>query len=86
MASAVCFISVMWSLLFDGWLFTQDSVRKIPHRTTVHASFPPRTLFVANLNLDAEGNVESVTDAGSIYEAYMMLCEAQGLGRPNVLT
>ena len=43
-------------------------------------------IYGANLNLDAEGNVESVTDAGSIYEAYMMMCEAQGLGRPNVLT
>ena len=43
-------------------------------------------IYGANLNLDADGNVESITDAGSIYEAYMMLCEAQGLGRPNVLT
>ncbi len=43
-------------------------------------------IYGANLNLDADGNVESITDAGGIYEAYMMLCEAQGLGRPNVLT
>jgi len=42
-------------------------------------------IYGANLNLDADGNVESITDAGGIYEAYMALCEAQGLGRPNVL-
>jgi len=43
-------------------------------------------IYGANLNLDADGNVESIIDAGGIYEAYMMLCEAQGLDRPNVLT
>ena len=42
-------------------------------------------IYGANLNLDADGNVESITDAGGIYAAYMALCEAQGLGRPNVL-
>ena len=39
----------------------------------------------ANLNLDAEGNVESVYDASSILQAYMFLCEAQGLPRPPVV-
>jgi 2,4'-dihydroxyacetophenone dioxygenase len=39
----------------------------------------------ANLNLDAEGNVESVYDAGSILQAYLFLCEAQGLPRPPVV-
>ncbi|MEQ8841777.1 MAG: 2,4'-dihydroxyacetophenone dioxygenase family protein [Acidimicrobiales bacterium] len=43
-------------------------------------------IYGANLNLDADGNVESITDAAGIYAAYMALCEAQGLGRPNVLT
>jgi len=43
-------------------------------------------IYGANLNLDADGNVESITDAGGIYAAYMALCESQGLGRPNVLT
>lgn len=42
-------------------------------------------IYGANLNLDDDGNVESVTDAGGIYAAYMALCEAQGLGRPDVL-
>jgi len=42
-------------------------------------------IYGANLNLDADGNIESITDARSIYEAYMALCEAQGLDRPNVL-
>ena len=40
----------------------------------------------ANLNLDADGNVDSITDAAGIYEANMALCEANGLARPNVLT
>lgn len=43
-------------------------------------------VYGANLNLDAEGNVESVVDAAGILEAYYMLCEAEGKPRPNVLT
>ena len=43
------------------------------------------TIHGANLNLDAEGNVESVTDGAGTLAAYYMLCEAQGLPRPNVL-
>ena len=43
-------------------------------------------IYGANLNLDADGNVESITDAGGILEAYYMLCEAEGLPRPAVLT
>ena len=39
----------------------------------------------ANLNLDADGNVESVYDAGFMRDAYFMLCEAQGLPRPNLI-
>jgi hypothetical protein len=38
-----------------------------------------------NLNLDADGNVESVFDGPSSLEAYLLLCEAEGLPRPNVL-
>jgi 2,4'-dihydroxyacetophenone dioxygenase len=43
-------------------------------------------IYGANLNLDADGNVESITDAGGILEAYYLLCEAEGLPRPSVLT
>lgn len=43
-------------------------------------------IYGSNLNLDADGNVESITDAEGIYGAYMAMCEAQGLPRPNVLT
>jgi 2,4'-dihydroxyacetophenone dioxygenase len=39
----------------------------------------------ANLNLDADGNVESVTDAKSMLDGYYALCEMQGLPRPDVL-
>ncbi|HYF46225.1 MAG TPA: 2,4'-dihydroxyacetophenone dioxygenase family protein [Acidimicrobiales bacterium] len=42
-------------------------------------------IYGANLNLDAEGNVESVLDAGFILEAYLALCEAEGYDRPNVI-
>jgi 2,4'-dihydroxyacetophenone dioxygenase len=42
-------------------------------------------MYGANLNLDAEGNVESVLDGAGTLEAYYALCEAQGLPRPNVL-
>ncbi len=43
-------------------------------------------IYGSNLSLDADGNVESITDAEGIYAAYMAMCEAQGLPRPNVLT
>jgi 2,4'-dihydroxyacetophenone dioxygenase len=43
-------------------------------------------MYGANLNLDADGNVESVTDGAGTLAAYYALCEAQGLPRPHVLT
>jgi quercetin dioxygenase-like cupin family protein len=43
-------------------------------------------IYGANLNLDDNGNVESITDAAGILEAYYLLCDAEGLPRPNVLT
>jgi hypothetical protein len=42
-------------------------------------------MYGANLNLDANGNVESVIDGAGSLAAYYMLIEAQGLPRPNVL-
>ncbi|OBK75488.1 2,4'-dihydroxyacetophenone dioxygenase family protein [Mycobacterium sp. 1274761.0] len=42
-------------------------------------------MYGANLNLDAEGNVESVVDGALTLAAYRMLCEAEGLPRPSVL-
>ena len=39
----------------------------------------------ANLNLDDDGKVESVLDAGAVLEIYLGLCEAGGHGRPNVI-
>lgn len=42
-------------------------------------------IFGANLNLDAEGRVESVYDGPFVLAGYEMLCEASGLGKPNVL-
>jgi 2,4'-dihydroxyacetophenone dioxygenase len=43
-------------------------------------------MYGANLNLDADGNIESVTDGAGTLAAYYLLCEAQGLPRPNVIT
>ena len=42
-------------------------------------------MYGANLNLDADGNVGSVTDGAGSLAAYYALCEAQGFPRPNVL-
>jgi 2,4'-dihydroxyacetophenone dioxygenase len=39
----------------------------------------------ANLNLAADGSVESVLDAGAVLEGYLGLCAAHGLGRPAVM-
>ena len=38
-----------------------------------------------NINLDADGNVESITDGAGILQAYYLLCEAAGLPRPSTL-
>ena len=43
-------------------------------------------MYGSNLNLDAVGNVESVTDGANTLQAYYLLIESQGLARPNVLT
>ena len=43
-------------------------------------------IYGANLNLDEDGNVESVTDATSVLEAYLEMCAAAGYPDPPVLT
>jgi hypothetical protein len=42
-------------------------------------------IWGANLNLDADGNVESIIDAGLILQAYYLMCEAEGLPKPDVV-
>ena len=42
-------------------------------------------MYGSNLNLDADGNVESVADGATALKGYYAMCEAQGLPRPNVL-
>ena len=39
----------------------------------------------ANLNLDEQGNVESVLDAGAVLEVYRAQCAAAGHASPNVI-
>lgn len=38
-----------------------------------------------NLNLDADGHIESVSDGAGTLAHYLALCEQQGLGRPPVV-
>jgi 2,4'-dihydroxyacetophenone dioxygenase len=42
-------------------------------------------IYGANLNLDADDNVEMVIDAGFIREIYFALCEAGGTPGPDVI-
>jgi len=42
-------------------------------------------IYGANLNLDADGRVEMVLDAGFVKQTYLALCEEQHLPRPNVI-
>jgi 2,4'-dihydroxyacetophenone dioxygenase len=42
-------------------------------------------MYGVNLNLDADGNVDSVSDGAGSLKAYYAMCEAQGIPRPNVL-
>jgi hypothetical protein len=42
-------------------------------------------MYGANLNLDANGKIDSVADGPTTLEFYFAACEAQGLPRPNPL-
>lgn len=42
-------------------------------------------MYGSNLNLDADGNIESVFDGPGTLEMYYLLAEAEGFDRPNVL-
>ncbi|MEO6029852.1 MAG: 2,4'-dihydroxyacetophenone dioxygenase family protein [Candidatus Binatia bacterium] len=42
-------------------------------------------IYGANLNLDANGNVEAVIDAELIHNFYLAACESQGLPAPAVI-
>jgi 2,4'-dihydroxyacetophenone dioxygenase len=42
-------------------------------------------MYGCNLNLDADGNIESVTDGAGTRRAYYALAAAEGLPKPNVL-
>lgn len=40
----------------------------------------------ANLNLDAQGNVEAVLDAGFVLDFYLSACREMGFAEPDVIT
>jgi quercetin dioxygenase-like cupin family protein len=42
-------------------------------------------MYGSNLNLDADGGIESVFDGPGTLEMYLLLAEAEGFDRPNVL-
>ena len=42
-------------------------------------------MYGVNLNLDENGNIDSVSDGAGSLAAYLAMCESQGFGRPNVL-
>jgi len=42
-------------------------------------------IYGMNLNIDAEGNVESVTDGSSVLATYEARCAEQGFSPPDVL-
>ena len=42
-------------------------------------------MYGVNLNLDADGNVESVADGAGSLAFYLAMCEQMGFPRPNVL-
>jgi 2,4'-dihydroxyacetophenone dioxygenase len=39
----------------------------------------------ANINLDADGNVTAVIDAGTVRDFYVAMCESLGLPNPSVI-
>ena len=43
-------------------------------------------MYGANINLNADGEIDSVVDGLLTLQFYYAMCEAQGLPRPNVLT
>ena len=87
-------LSGAWKYLESEYTNTAGSYLYEP-AGSIHTLVVPETnteptdvwfaIYGANLNLDADGNVESIVDAQSVYEGYMAACEAYGLGRPNVL-
>ncbi|MCY3888661.1 MAG: cupin, partial [bacterium] len=40
-------------------------------------------IWGANLNMDAEGNIESITDGQTVLMGYYFLLEEQGTPRPD---
>lgn len=83
-----------WCYAESGFMNTAGSYIYEP-AGSVHTLTVPDTntevtevLFVmygANLNLDADGNVESVTDGAGVLGAYRAMCAAQGHPEPNVI-
>ena len=85
-------LSGAWKYLEYDFVNTAGSFLREP-AGSVHTLTVPETntevtdvLFLiegANLDLGLDGEVVSVIDASVVLEGYYLLCEAQGLPRPN---
>lgn len=42
-------------------------------------------MYGCNLNLDGDGNIDSISDGAGSLSHYLAICEANGLPRPNVV-
>ena len=80
-----------WGYKESDFLNTAGSYLYEP-ANSVHSLYTPKdgegtdvtfVIYGANLNLDDDGNVESVTDGPGILKAYYAILEAQGVPRPN---
>lgn len=88
-------LSGSWGYRESDYLNTAGSFLYEPAGST-HTLYVPDTndevtdiwfaIWGANLNLDDEGNIESVSDAESVLAYYLSRCAAIGFDNPPVLT
>ena len=87
-------LSGSWKYEESEYLNTAGSFLYEP-AGSVHTLYVPETntevtdvwfqIYGANLDLDEGGNVESVTDAGTVLEGYLAGCRAMGFDNPPVI-
>ena len=88
-------LSGSWGYRESEYMNTAGSFLYEPAGST-HTLFVPETndevtdvwfaIYGANLNLNDDDEVDSVTDAASILQYYLEGCEREGAGTPPVLT
>ena len=63
-------------------LSAEHSVATMPVEDNTQVWFH---MYGCNLNLDDDGNITSVSDGAGTLRGYLAMCEAQGLGVPDVV-